>query len=250
MEGASVKYDNEVLEYEFNQPAMLSSLSFNSVNQQHTPKGYDTVKSTPADSGNYFRTKAEKTFLGPAPRSQLGVPTNKVYTGNTKKYYKPIISNANWVRGNQFGVHYPYKKNKKFTEVVAIPNINPERSNKIDYLGNNSKIIMRNNDPFYPYPSEHLRKNPDYWGYMHEKQYLNGQPIYNYPYSDQEGVGRGKYYGGKGYDPYEVEQFCCGKESKKVVEQFGDCSNGLDMRYLMVIIVIVILLGLFLVWRK
>ena len=251
MEATPVKWDNEVLEYEFNKPAMLSSLSFNSVDQQHTPKPFDKIKSTPA-SGNYFRTPADKVFLGPAPRSQLGVPTNKVYTGNRSKYYKSIISNANWVRGNQFGVDYPYKKKDKFREVVKIPSTNLDRKN-IDYLGNDAKIVMRNNDPFYPYPSLHLRKDKDYWGYMHEKQYVNGEPIYNYPYSLQEGVARGKYYGGKDAnpcDPYNVnercEGFCCGNDTKVVEEYFEGCKScdGVSWYWIVIILIIFVVIAM------
>jgi hypothetical protein len=205
---------------------MLSSLSFNSVDQQHSPLAYDTMKSTPA-SGNYFRTKTEKTFLGPAPRSQLGVPTRKVYLGTNaerKAYYKDIIGNANFVRGNQFSNVYPYKKAKRFEEIIDIPSVEPQIKGPVDYLGNDAKIVMRNNDPFYPYPSQHLLENKNYWSYMHEKKYMNDQPIYNYPYSKMEGSSRGMYHGGKGYDPYDVENFCgCKKESCSVVENYCGC---------------------------
>jgi len=220
--------DNQLLNFNYNSPKQLSSLSFNSVDQQHAPLPYATKKSTPA-SGNYFRTPAEITFLGPSPRSQLGVPTNQVYRGKVKKYYRPVLSNANWVRGNQFGIINPYKKSRKYYETVSIPSVIPDKNGPVDYLGNDSKIVIRNNDPFYPYPSQHLLENKDYWSYMHPHKYLNGQPIYNYEHGKMEGVSRGKYTGGKGYDPYnpnEVENFCCGKSNEnEIVENFSNCQG-------------------------
>lgn len=228
MEGFEAKRDNEILDFNFNEPKMLSSLSFNSVDQQHAPLGYDTIKSTPA-SGNYFRTPSVKTNLGPAPRSQLGVPTRKIYKGKTGKYYKPILDNANWVRGNQFGVKYPSKKDKTFVEVVSIPNVKADRSGPSDYLGNDAKIVIRNNDPFYPYPSQHLLENKNYWSYMHSSKYLNGQPIYNYEHGKMEGGDRGRYNGGKGFDPYnpnETFMGCSDCSEMDVVERFEGCSGG------------------------
>jgi len=231
MEGFEAKSDNEILDFNFNDPKMLSSLSFNSVDQQHSPLGYDTIKSTPA-SGNYQRTPSENTNLGPAPRSQLGVPTRKVYKGKVGKYYKPILDNANWVRGNQFGVDYPYKKNDKFVEVVAIPNVKVDKKTPADYLGNDAKIVMRNNDPFYPYPSQHLLENKNYWSYMHPYKYMNEQPIYNYPHGKIEGGDRGLYKGGKGYDAYDAyDNFVGCQECNEynVVEGFEGCAGGCNL---------------------
>ena len=222
------KYDQEILGFNFNQPKKLSTLSFNTVNQQHTPLGFETDKSTPA-SGNYNRTIAQDINLKPAPRSQLGVPTNKIYRGDTSKFYVPILDNLNFRRGGDFSVHYPYPKAKPFVETVAIPSVVPTPADDpVDYLGSNAKIVIRNNDPFYPYPSQHLLENKNYWAYNHENKYLNDQPIYNYPYGKMEGVSRGKYKGGKGYNPYLVEGF-----------------SGEDMgrnRWIMMILIVIVLL--------
>lgn len=223
--------DNQILDFNFTQPKSLSSISYNTVDQQHSPVAYDKIESQPA-SGNYFRTPSEDIFLGPAPRSQLGVPTKKVYKGNTKKYYKPIIGNANFIRGNQFGVVNPYQKAGKFTEVVSIPSVDIDKNGPIDYLGNDAKIVIRNNDPFYPYPSQHLLESNDYWAYNHDYQYLNGQPIYNYPHGKMEGSSRGKYDGGKGFDPYNpLENFAgckkcsCDGPVEPIYENFAGCSK-------------------------
>lgn len=205
--------DQDYLEFDINQPKTLSSFSFNTVNQQHSPLAYDTIESTPA-SGSYEKTGAMQMYLAPAPRSQLGVPTKKIYLGGREKFYKPILDNDNYYRGNQFSVKYPFKKAKKFREVVAYPSV-VDDNGPIDYLGNNAKIVMRNNDPFYPYPSEHLLENENYWTYMHPKEYVNSQPIYNYPISKIEGGDRGRYKGGDGYNPYLIEQFSGGDCSRR-----------------------------------
>jgi len=198
--------DSQLLQFNLDQPKQLSSLSFNTVNQQHSPLPYDTKKSTPA-SGNYFRTPFKPKLLKPSPRSQLGVPTKKVYEGDPAKFYYSTIGNANFVRGNQFSVLYPYKKKTEFVESVSIPAVVPDENGPVDYLGNDAKIVMRNNDPFYPFPSQHLYKDKSYWSYNHDKQYLAGQPIYNYPHGKMEGGDRGRYLGAESYNPYLVEGF-------------------------------------------
>ena len=251
MEGIDSKNDNQILNFKFNEPKMLSSLSFNSVDQQHSPLGYDKIESQPA-SGNYDRTKCVNVSLGPAPRSQLGVPTRKYYFGSDKKYYKPILDNGNWVRGNQFGVDYPYVKNGKFLEVVSMPSVIPEKKGPVDYLGNDAKVIIRNNDPFYPYPSQKLLRDKNYWSYMHPHNYVNGQPIYNYPYGKMEGDSRGPYKGGMGFDPYNPNEAFCG--GYDVVEGFsGGCGCGRGMGGLMfgfVMVFLVVLIIYFLSVRR
>ena len=241
MNNMEVKNDEQILQFNYNQPKDLASLSFNTVNQQHTPLGYDKIESTPA-SGNYFKSRESKTFLGPAPRSQLGVPTSKVYRGDRKKFYKPVMSNGNFVRGNDFGLISPYKMADEYNEIVSIPTVDPIEKGSVDYLGNDAKVVIRNNDPFYPYPGQHLLKNKNYWAYAHENKYLNDQPIYNYGHGNMEGGDRGRYDGGKGYDAYEVENFCCGKkDGGEVVEGF---EGGRNIILLVVVIFIMILLFL------
>ena len=82
----------------------------NSANNQNTPLSYDLIESTPA-SGNYNQKKSKSTFLSPSPRSQLFEdPLSDIYIGKKKPFYKEILGNANFVRGNQFSNNYPFKK--------------------------------------------------------------------------------------------------------------------------------------------
>lgn len=228
-----VIFDRNILGFNYNQPKQNASLSFNTVNQQHVPKSYENEASTPA-SGNYWRTYVRNMFLNPAPRSQLGVPTNKIFSGKRSPYYRDILGNANWVRGNEFGVKYPYRKDKTFVETVSVPSVE-QKGMTVDYMGGNAKVVMRNNSPFYPYPSQRLLENRNYWAYPHEHKYLNGQPIYNYGHGLMEGVSRGKYMGGKGYNPYLVEEFCgtCG----------GGSGGSIGVGIALILIFIVLCIG-------
>lgn len=228
-----VIFDRSILGFNYNQPKENSSLSYNTVNQQHVPKSFDETKSTPA-SGNYWRTYFRNKYLSPAPRSQLGVPTNKRFFGKTQPYYKEILGNANWVRGNQFGVNYPYKKKKTFVESVSYPTVE-QKGETVDYLGSNAKVVMRNNSPFYPYPSQRLLENKNYWAYPHEHKYLNDQPIFNYGHGLMEGVDRGKYLGGKGFNPYLVEGFCGSCRSSK--------GGNIGLGVALILLVIVLYIG-------
>ena len=193
--------DKTYLKFNIDQSKDLSSLSYNTVNQQHTPQDYSTIESTPA-SGNYWKTPYDSNLLNPAPRDQLDIPTEQHYNKSPDKFYKPILGNANWVRGNDFGNVYPYKKKSEYLEIISVPSVK-QKGKTIDYLGSNSKIVVRNNDPFYPYPSEKLLTDKYYGSYPHEHTYLNDQPIFNYGSGLIEGGGSRKY----NPNPYLIEGF-------------------------------------------
>ena len=89
-------------------------------------------------------------------------------------------------------------------EIVATPSVK-QRGKTVDYLGSNAKIVVRNQDPFYPYPSQKLLENKNYGSYSHEHKYLNGQPIFNYGAGLMEGGGR---------NPYLVEGFSTSYNNK------------------------------------
>ena len=218
-----VIFDRSVLGFNYNQSKQNASLSYNTVNQQHVPKRFDEIESTPA-SGNYWRTYVRNKFLSPAPRNQLNVPTSNVFIGKTKPYYREILGNANWVRGNEFGLKYPYKKKDDFVETVSVPSV-IQKGQTVDYMGGNAKIVMRNNSPFYPYPSQRLLGSKNYWAYPHEHKYLNGQPIFNYGHGLMEGVGGDKYL---------MEGFCGGSGGG------GGLNYGVGMGLILLVIVLCI----------
>lgn len=230
-----VKYDQTVTQTNLNQPKSLSSIPFNTVNQQHAPLGFDTYKSTPA-SGSYRHSIYDKVYLSPAPRSQLGVPTDKIYKGNVSKFFTHVLDPDEAKRGKFALLYPPTNPPKPFKEVIAFPSVIPTKEGSIDYEGSNAKIVIRNNDPFYPYPSQHLLESPDYWGYMHEKKYLNGQPIYNYEHGKMEGVSRGKYNGGDGYNPY-------------IVEGFSECNCNDSVSWGIGISLLALIIGIFIYYR-
>jgi hypothetical protein len=145
-------------------------------------------------------------FLEPSPRNQsLNVP----YQGNkdcpkfnTQPYDKDSCylmdnksqgvvgivcnqpggsDNANFVRGNQFGVDYPldyYDKkmeNKKTEYTVENPVQLP--------MELQNPMVIYDKNTFYPEPSFFLRKNKDFITYPLQQNYTeNGLPTYTYPY--------------------------------------------------------------------
>lgn len=81
-------------------------------------------------------------------------------------------SNANWVRGNRFGVDYQYDKifNRQ-NYAVDVPRFNKKNP------------IMVSDSPYYPFEDYPLRFNPDYKSYPYENNYIAGKPTYTYPYA-------------------------------------------------------------------
>jgi hypothetical protein len=142
-------------------------------------------------------------FLEPSPRNQsLNVP----YEGNkncpdfkSQPYNKDSCylmdskaqgvvgivcnqaggsDNANFYRGNQFGVDYPFNQNvekKKLEYTVEQPVQLPME------LKNPS--VVYDSSTFYPEENYFLRKNKDYLTYPLQQNYTEfGLPTYNYPY--------------------------------------------------------------------
>ena len=81
-------------------------------------------------------------------------------------------SNADWVRGNRFGVSYQPSNLAAKRYAIDTPK----------FLKKNPVVV--NNSPFYPYPDYRLRKSDDYKTYPYENSYTNdGLPTYVYPYT-------------------------------------------------------------------
>ena len=186
--------DNNYLKFDLNKPAEISSVPVNSTDNRFTPSGV-TPDSSEQSSGNNKVLNFIKKYLKPAPRSQLNIPTQDIYHGNVNKFYKPVIGNANFVRGNVFAAPYHYSKGVKVYEKIMKPEYqNPLPFNdNIDYNGDNEKIIIRSQSPFYPFPTENYYKNKEYKTYPHINNYMNNEPIYRYPYGKIEGINRGIY---------------------------------------------------------
>ena len=180
--------DSNLLSFDLNRPAEISSVPLNTTNATFTPRPHQSDKSSPSSGKNRFRNFMVR-FLKPSPRNQLNVPTNNTYSGNIDKFYKPVLNNANYVRGNEFGLSYPYPKQNRFIErILKETPQDPISSNNIDYIGNKENIQIRANSRFYPFPTQKYQKNKKYWTYPTIQQFLTGQPVYNYPHGKIEGA--------------------------------------------------------------
>jgi hypothetical protein len=88
--------------------------------------------------------------------------------------------NANFVRGNQFGVNYPidyteFDNMKKLEYTVEQPVQIP--------LEMENPLLIYDKNTFYPEPSFFLRKNKDFLTYPLQQDYTEwGLPTYTYPY--------------------------------------------------------------------
>lgn len=188
--------DNLLLKFNLNNPKKLSNVPQNIADTPHTPRGFQSYDREQA-SGQYIAKPFLRRLLNPAPRNQLNYPMDNRFKGTTAPFYKQVLGNANFVRGNQFGLSYPYSSMPESVETIN-PTLR-QGGDPLDYL--NENIVMRKNSPFYPYPNYKFTKNPDYQTYPHIKRYLKGQPIYNYPYGRAEGIPEGVY------NPFLVENF-------------------------------------------
>lgn len=83
--------------------------------------------------------------------------------------------NADFYRGNQFGVDYPFNINKQLEYTVEQPVQIP--------LEMRNPTIIYDKNTFYPEPSFPLRKNKDFITYPLQNNYTeDGMPTYTYPY--------------------------------------------------------------------
>jgi hypothetical protein len=104
--------------------------------------------------------------------------------------------NANFVRGNGFGVEYPIEPDelmnrKKLEYTVEVPvQIPLEMENPMMYYDRNT---------FYPEPSFFLRDNKNFLTYPLQQNYTeNGIPTYTYPYKTMNPIFE---------DPTQIEYF-------------------------------------------
>jgi hypothetical protein len=121
--------------------------------------------------------------------------------------------NANFERGNQFGVDYNYdelydKKKLEYTveQPVQIP------------LELQNPMVMYDQSTFYPENNFFLRKNPDYLTYPLQQDYTeNGIPTYVYPYKTLNPI-----YGNeiKKTEPSIIENFLNEENPNKLKHRF------------------------------
>ena len=83
-----------------------------------------------------------------------------------------VNGNADWVRGNQFGVRYDDSMiNDRVKYVKNVPTIKETRKTYVNY------------DQFYPVPDRCMQNNEWYKEYPHTKNYTEtGYPTWKYPY--------------------------------------------------------------------
>lgn len=88
--------------------------------------------------------------------------------------------NANFERGNQFGVDYPFDFNQKMEDKKLEYTV--EKPVQIPMELQNPMVIY-DKSTFYPEENYFLRKNKDYLTYPLQQNYTEeGLPIYTYPY--------------------------------------------------------------------
>jgi hypothetical protein len=156
----------------------------------------------------YPNSKYDKTQycneLPPAPRSQdLNVP----YQGPECPFYNDLpfkkdacylttnngqgvvglvcnsaggSDNANFARGNQFGLNYERTQSDQFKKKKTIYDTNPPVQLTKELQ---NPLVIFDKNTFYPQPDWALQKNPNTQTYMHPNQFTpHGLPTYTYPY--------------------------------------------------------------------
>ena len=86
--------------------------------------------------------------------------------------------NANFARGNQFGLYYNgIKQSDQFKHTEKIYKEHPPVQLAMD-----KPFVVYDKNTFYPQPDWNLQKDPNYQTYMHPQQFTpNGLPTYTFP---------------------------------------------------------------------
>ncbi len=89
--------------------------------------------------------------------------------------------NANFIRGNQFGVDYPFNWDEKMANKKLEYTV--ERPVQLDMQRNQNPLVAYDSQNFYPYPSFEYEKQKDYLTYQRFPTFdERGIPIYKFPY--------------------------------------------------------------------
>ena len=78
-------------------------------------------------------------------------------------------NNDEFARGNEFARGHDLMSKNKYLQETPF------------YVKKTPTILADN--PFYPLPDYEVQQSKDYKTYPHPKQFVNGQPIYKYPYT-------------------------------------------------------------------
>jgi hypothetical protein len=133
--------------------------------------------------------------------------------------------NANFYRGNQFGVDYPFDFKERINQKKLEYTV--EQPTQIPMQLQNPMMVY-NNGTFYPEPSFKLRKDKDFITYPLKNNFTeNGLPTYTYPY--------------KTLNPIFEDT----TQNNDITENFTDYDNTQKKIFFMIILVIIIIMFLF-----
>ena len=128
--------------------------------------------------------------------------------------------NADYYRGNQFGVDFPFEAGKKLEYTVEQPVQLPQQ------LENPS--IVYDNNTFYTEPSFFQRKNKDFFTYPLQQDYTEfGLPTYTYPYKTLNPIF---------FDPNQEET---------IIESYENSSTNKTHGFFILLLIIIIIISIF-----
>ena len=238
-----------ILPVPYSRPPVPSTPSPNNYGSSPYALGVSEVPNRKNDKLQYCN------FLQPSPRDQrLNVPyegAKDCPTFDAKPYNKDSCylldskaqgtvgivcnqaggsDNADFYRGNQFGVDYPLDQdldNKKKLEYTV------EQPVQIP-LEMQNQLMLYDRNTFYPEPSFPLRGNKDYITYPLVQNYTeNGMPTYNYPYKSMNPIFNDPT---QTIDPSQI---------KDVTENFENDSGKRGRNLFVILLLIIFLLFLF-----
>lgn len=196
----------------------------NAPHQQNTLTPCSIINKKPADPNSNSR-KCYNIYS-----SRQNIMGNICTTPGTDGFLyskENMNGNADWVRGNNFGVNYG-------------DNIIDDRKkyyNKIPYLNENNKTYITY-DQFYPISNKNIETNIMNKKYPYTRNYTpDGYPEWRYPYSTTQ------------IDSRSPTELILKKESKKdiidLIENFSENSNNLNSHNIFWVGIIVVFLSFF-----
>lgn len=187
---------NNLLSTSFPEPKTISPVSLSKPSVQNVPSdNYLNRRLNFAKAPSHARSADLDycTTLPPSPKDHLthnpscvsskAFPNRPFKRGKCYMLYSPQQniwgpvcgdggSNANWVRGNRFGVNYEYDKVfHRQDYAVDVPRFNKKNP------------VLVSDSPYYPFKDYPLRFDPKYKSYPYENNYIKGKPTFMYPYA-------------------------------------------------------------------